>query len=50
MFGEKNAFMETCVIQTFWWWFHISFYNRAVKYLAEFFKRSGEFKAEIESL
>lgn len=46
MFGEKNAFMETCVIQTFWWWFNVSFYNRVVKYLAEFLKGLGNLKAE----
>lgn len=47
MFGEKNAFMETCIIQTFWWWFNIRFYNRVVKYLAEILKGLGNLKAEI---
>lgn len=46
MFGEKNAFMETCVIQTFWWWFNVRFYNRAVKWLAALFKGLGNLKAE----
>lgn len=46
MFGEKNVFMEACVIQTFWWWFNISFYNKVVKYLAEFLKGLGNLKAE----
>lgn len=38
--------METCVIQTFWWWFNVRFYNRVVKYLAEFLKGLGNLKAE----
>lgn len=46
MFGEKNAFMETCVIQAFCWWFNVRFYNRVVKQLAECFKGLGNFKAE----
>lgn len=47
MFGEKNAFMETFIIQTYWWWFNIRFYNKVVKYVAKILKGLGNLKTEI---